>query len=325
MIRLTTELTYRSRQNSYNDMDYSNTDAQASNPSLHGAPPPSYKSRHDDGEDHDPRQQRRQQQQRRPSESSRPDNNSRQRQRSRSGSQHPSRQQSGHRDDAPVPPSNSNSRRQPSGSSPYGSREDQNAYHEHNQSSVALDTSSRRQQSYGNFDQQPPSSTRNGRGKGSSAEQADMYEIPTLPKGSRQRQYSNDNQPQSPPYSARAPGSAGPSPGYNGAGGAHVTSNAPEIDMNAFFEELDSVRDQIKEMDKFITYLDQLHSRNLSGTGGDQVVEELQNASAEMRQMTNNLRMRVKDLQETTRIRTHGQAEQDRLVRKTQLEGLRNR
>lgn len=158
-----------------------------------------------------------------------------------------------------------------------------------------------------------------------------MYEIPTLSKGSsrqqpnRQPSYNNNTEPQSPPYSAVAPGSAGPSAGMNGAGGAHVTSNAPDIDMNAFFEELDSVRDQIKEMEKFITYLDQLHSRNLSGTGGDQAVEELQNASAEMRQMSNGLRIRVKDLQETTRIRTHGQAEQDRLVRKTQIEGLRNR
>lgn len=132
-------------------------------------------------------------------------------------------------------------------------------------------------------------------------------------------------EPQSPPYSSVAPGSAGPSSGAAGAGGAQVTSNAPDIDMNAFFEELDSVRDQMKEMERFIGYLDQLHSRNLSGTNNEEAAAELQHASGEMRQMTNNLRVRIKDLQETTRIRTHGQAEQDRLVRKTQIEGLRNK
>ena len=104
-----------------------------------------------------------------------------------------------------------------------------------------------------------------------------------------------------------------------------MTSDAPEVDMNAFFEELDSVRDSMREMEEYITYIDQLHSRSMSGTGGDDVAGELANANDGMRKLTNNVRKRVKALQETTRIRTHGQAEQDRQVRKTQTEGLKNK
>lgn len=215
--------------------------------------------------------------------------------------------------------------RQPS----YGDREDQSAYYENsNQSSTALNSRSRvQQQSYGNFDQQPPSRSH----KGSSNEDTDTYEIPTLPKGSQvsrqrqQQQHQMPMEPQSPPYSSVAPGSSGPSPGYGGNSATHVTSDAPEVDMNAFFEELDSVRDSMREMEEYITYIDQLHSRSMSGTGGDDVAGELANANDGMRKLTNNVRKRVKALQETTRIRTHGQAEQDRQVRKTQTEGLKNK
>lgn len=105
----------------------------------------------------------------------------------------------------------------------------------------------------------------------------------------------------------------------------HVTSDAPDIDMNAFFEELDSVRESMREMEQYVTYIDQLHSRNMSGTAGDEVAAELENANDSMRKLTNSLRKRVKALQETTRIRTHGQAELDRLVRKTQTEGLKSK
>lgn len=271
------------------------------------APPPSYRSR----QDNDGQSRSRPSRSRRPSESDgtrRPAN-----QHNRSG-EDPAQQPS-------MPANASRSRngaRQPS----YGNREDQStSYGYSNQSSVALNVP----QPFGNFDQQPP---RRGRKDSSNGQHMkDMYEIPTLQSNTRQRQQQQQpSEPQSPPYSAVAPGSLGPSPGYGGhASGTHVTSNAPDIDMNAFFEELDAVRASMREMESSIAYIDQLHSRNMSGTAGEEVAAELEQASDAMRKLTNDLRKRVKGLQETTRIRTHGQAEQDRLVRKTQTEGLKNK
>lgn len=285
-------------------MVYSNHAGHASEASLHGAPPPSYRSRsNNDGE-----ARSRPARSRRPSESN--------------GSRRPAYQRTRSGDDVrqpPMPASTSRSEagtRQPS----YGSREDQNAsYGTNNQRSTALNS----RQAYDNFDQEPAQRGRKDSSNGQNMN--DMYEIPTLPKESRQRKHYPDP-PQSPPYSAVAPGSSGPSPGQPGnASGTHVTSDAPDIDMNAFFEELDSVRESMREMEQYITYIDQLHSRNMSGTAGDELAVELEQANDGMRKLTNNLRKRVKALQETTRIRTHGQAEQDRLVRKTQTEGLKNK
>lgn len=185
-------------------------------------------------------------------------------------------------------------------SPPYGGREDAvNSYYEKNQSSVALNSNS------------ASNSANKGRSGNGSNNSRNNY----------QEENSYEMQlPSSPPYSANAPGAAGIR-----ASGGQVISDAPEIDMSAFFEELDDVRNQVKEMEQHISYLDQLHSRNLQGTGGEQVQVELQQASEAMRKLTNKLRKRIKSLEETTRIRTHGQAEQDRQVRKTQNEGIKNK
>jgi len=188
----------------------------------------------------------------------------------------------------------------------YGAREDDSAYYEKNASQVALATG------YGDpekFKSYPPQQgkTRNLTGYQANPE---TYQIPVLHKDSQGRQIPLNHVP------------ATPSPALNDS---NIVSNAPVIDMNEFFDEIGSIRSAFRELENHISYLDQLHSRNLTGSGGDEVVEELEQVADQTRKLTNNLRNRIKDLQETTRIRTHGQAEQERQNRKAQIGAVREK
>jgi len=304
---------YSNYTSNYEDMNYLNQYAQASTASLNGAPPPSYKSRHEDDTNNNRETRRRANSRSNTDERNRGYDSRRQQQQQQQRSLYPPD------DNVPSMPEPQLQDRY----SPYGGREDQRDPHfARNQSSVALNTrpSDYRQQRqqepqrYGNFDQPDVKDSKRGKRTKQDSQQEE-YEIPTLSKGSRQQQ----QQPLSPPYSARPSNAATPSAAGN------VISDAPEVDMSAFFEELDAIRDSIREMDEYVTYLDQLHSRSLTGSGGDGSGNGLQDASSAMRKLTNTIRKRIKALQETTRIRTHGQAEQDRQVRKTQIEGLKNK
>ena len=159
----------------------------------------------------------------------------------------------------------------------------------------------------------PPTSGGKQRNLSQFQGQPETYVIPTLPK-SDQRQGSRSQQSQ-PPIST---GSPAPSAG-------NVTSNAPVVDMGEFFDEIASIRTAFKDLDKHISYLNHLYSRSLSGNGGDEIQYELDQTTNETRTLTNSLRYRIKALQELTRIRTHGQAEQDRQIRKVQIGAVRER
>lgn len=182
----------------------------------------------------------------------------------------------------------------------YGSRQDNTAgYYEKNASSVALHMDDRdRKQKSGR--------SRQLVGQGG---QPEMYEIPTLSHGGQ-----GVRSPTS-PMSGRQGSTVGP--------GQQVTTNAPQIDMPSFFNEIDSVRQVFRELESQIQYIDQLHGRQLQGQGSEDLSHELEQATAQTRKTTSDLRKRIKALQETTRIRTHGQAEQERQVRKAQIESVR--
>lgn len=182
----------------------------------------------------------------------------------------------------------------------YGDREDDSArYYEKNASSVAL---------HDNGYQQKSGKSRQLAGYNG---QPDTYEIPTLAHGGQGHRSPTT------PMSGRQ--------GSTIASGQQVTTNAPQVDMPAFFNEIDSVRDAFRGLESQIQYIDQLHSRQLQGSGSEELDYELEQATANTRRTTSELRKRIKDLQETTRIRTHGQAEQERQVRKAQIESVRVR
>lgn len=182
----------------------------------------------------------------------------------------------------------------------YGARQDDTAgYYEKNASSVALNDDGYKQKSG------KPRQLVGQTG------QPETYEISALSHGSQ---------------GIRSPTT--PMSGRQGSTierGLPVTTNAPQIDMPAFFNEIDDVRQTFRELESQIVYIDQLHSRQLQGQGGDAVSYELEEATARTRQTTSDLRKRIKELQETTRIRTHGHAEQERQVRKAQIESVRVR
>jgi syntaxin 1B/2/3 len=193
----------------------------------------------------------------------------------------------------------------------YGGRQDNEAgYYERNASSAAL-----------NDDDGYSQKSRSKASLHGYGAQPDTYEIPSLPKSSNN--YPSHQQPQFSPSTPRSNGGAGQHASI--PPGAQITSNAPQVDMPSFFNEIDEVRDSFRELEQAIVYLDQLHSRNLQGTGSEETQYELEQAADQTRQQTAQLRQRIKALQETTRIRTHGQAEDDRLVRKAQIESLRNK
>ena len=194
----------------------------------------------------------------------------------------------------------------------YGERMDDSAYYEKNASQLALN------QSYeDNYSEKykgyPPQSGGKQRNLTSYQANPQSYTIPVLPK--------NDQRQDSRAQQAWPPASLA-SPNLNSA---NVTSNAPVVDMADFFEEIGSIREAFKDLENHISYLDQLHSRNLSGNGSEEVVQELQSTANQTRKLTNVLRNRIKALQELTRIRTHGQAEQDRQTRKIQIGAVRER
>lgn len=180
----------------------------------------------------------------------------------------------------------------------YGKREDDSArYYEKNASSVALHEDGYKQgksRQLVGYNGQP-----------------ETYEIPTLSHGGQGHRSPTT------PMSGRQ--------GSTIASGQQVTTNAPQVYMPAFFNEIDSVRETFRELESQIQYLDQLHSRQLQGSGSEEVSYELEQTTAQTRKTTSDLRKRIKDLQETTRIRTHGQAEQERQVRKAQIESVRVR
>ena len=192
----------------------------------------------------------------------------------------------------------------------YGGRQDNEAgYYERNASSAAL-----------NDDDGYSQKSRSKASLHGYGAQPDTYEIPSLPKSSNN--YPSHQQPQFSPSTPRSNGGAGQHASI--PPGAQITSNAPQVDMPSFFNEIDEVRDSFRELEQAIVHLDHLHSRNLQGTGSEETQYELEQAANQTRQQTAQLRQRIKALQETTRIRTHGQAEDERLVRKAQIESLRN-
>lgn len=95
--------------------------------------------------------------------------------------------------------------------------------------------------------------------------------------------------------------------------------------MGAFFEEVESVRESLREMEECITHIDQLYSRTMLDMGNSDIAGELATANDVVRRLTSSSRNRIKALQETTRICTHGQAEQERLARKAQTDSLKQK
>ena len=153
--------------------------------------------------------------------------------------------------------------------------------------------------------------------------QHQTYSIPALPRGQRQ-QGGDLKAPQQATrqqsyYSPAQPGTP------RGPNGEKVTTDAPEYDMSAFFDEIQSIRSGFRDLEQHVSWLDGLHSRALNASGSPEAEEELQQAADQTRKLTNSLRQRIKDLQETTRIRTHGQKESDRQTRKVQVSAVREK
>lgn len=189
---------------------------------------------------------------------------------------------------------------------PYGDREDENAYWENNHSRVALNEGGALNGDAAYNHQQPDTSgyPPAQRRKKETRKEKEGYGVP-LPTLNKQP----DRSPSSNANSERG----------------KVISNAPVVDMQEFFDEIGSLRSALQELQSQIAYLDQLHTRNLTGQQTEELAHELDRASSATRKLTNQLRKRVKGLQETTRIRTHGQAETDRQTRKVQIAAIRER
>jgi len=200
----------------------------------------------------------------------------------------------------------------------YGQMGDESAYWEKNASQLALNNSvgsstlagSRGPSDHKMYPKKQKSLT-------AYQTQPEQYEIPDLPRSDQQ-------------YGGPGGYGKGPSPKAQSYASTpqqtpQQPSNAPQISMTDFFDELGSVRQSMKELERYIGYLDQLHSRNLNGNGGEDTAYELEQCTADTRQLTGDIRGRIKALEETIRVRTHGQAENDRQTRKVQIYAVKEK
>lgn len=199
----------------------------------------------------------------------------------------------------------------------YGSRND-DRYYQQNASSAALNEEDESPYDEKQDDQSYVTSGYPPQSRGNTQHQT--YEV-GLPRGQSQPQPQRRSMQHSAPmgYSNSVPQTPA------AAQGANVVTDAPQIDMSSFFEEIQSVRDSFRTLEQYIGMLDQLHSRSLNTSGAAEAEAEREQVAVETRKLTNSLRQRIKDLQETTRIRTHGQAETDRQTRKVQITGLKEK
>ncbi|GAA5839228.1 hypothetical protein JCM3766R1_003149 [Sporobolomyces carnicolor] len=154
--------------------------------------------------------------------------------------------------------------------------------------------------------------------------------------GGYSQQYSQPQQPQyAPPPPANSYGAPAPAPpvGYGQNNNAYAmqpmnTSGVPQPggDLSPFFAEVESIQDEIKQLQGNITNVSDLHSRRLASTGDDQLqaqtaaqLTQLTNATSGL---TNSIRNRITKLNDQNKRSVQGDPNFN--TRKLQIANLQN-